>query len=189
MKAGMALLAFLVVIFGIGAGFIIPLILGISRSALGIQQADIPVYLISVLPPAIAAALFISAAAVFLWFKFGLRGKAVSYNTWDCGYYTLDSRNEYTATAFSKPFRIAFSFFLRPYRESQKIRDSFYHVREFTYSTHTTPVFRRYFYQPLLRLVYRTAYAMRKIQPGSIHLYILYIFAALAGLLAVAAIF
>lgn len=189
MKAGMAILAFLVVIFGIGAGLVTPLLLGISRLALGIERVDIPIYLVSVLPPAIAIALFISVVFVLAWNKLVLRRKIVRYNTWDCGYYTLDSRNEYTATAFSKPFRIAFSFFLLPYRRSQKIRDSFYHVREFTYSTHTTPVFRRYFYEPLLRLVYRAAYAMRKLQPGSIHLYILYIFAALAGLLAVVAIF
>ncbi|MCX5716338.1 MAG: hydrogenase 4 subunit B, partial [Candidatus Omnitrophica bacterium] len=94
-----------------------------------------------------------------------------------------------TATAFSKPFRIAFSFFLLPYRKSEKIRDSFYHVRKFTYETHTTPVFRRYFYNPLVRLVYSTAFKMRRLQPGSIHLYILYIFIALAGLLVINSVF
>ena len=70
------------------------------------------------------------------------------YKTWDCGYYKLGARNEYTATAFSKPFRIAFSFFLMPYRRTQKIRESFYHVKAFTYQTYTTKVFKKYIYEP-----------------------------------------
>lgn len=189
MKIGMALLAAGVILFGIESGFVAPLILRISCAVLGIENAQGPFYLVSILPPMITAALLVCGISIFLWFKFGLRTKQVRYNTWDCGYYALDSRNEYTATAFSKPFRIAFSFFLLPYRKSEKIRDSFYHVREFTYETSTTLVFRRYFYEPLVRLVYSTALRMRKLQPGSIHLYILYIFITLAVLLAVIAIF
>jgi len=189
MKAGMFLMAVPVVLLGIGAGFIAPFIFNISQTVLGIEKAQVSFYLVSVLPPLIAAMLLALGGAIFLWFRFGLHAGEVRYNTWDCGYYNLDSRNEYTATAFSKPFRIAFSFFLLPYRKSEKIRDSFYHVRKFTYETHTTPVFKRYFYDPFVRLVYGAAFNMRKLQPGSIHLYILYIFAALAVLVAVAAIF
>ena len=189
MKAGMALLAAPVVLFGIGAGFVLPLIIGISRSALGSEKAEISLYLVSVLPLLIAVLLSVFGIAILLWFKFGLRTKRVRYNTWDCGYYALDSRTEYTATAFSKPFRIAFSFFLLPYRKSEKIRDSFYHVRTFTYETHTTSVFKRYFYEPLLRLVYQTAFKMQRLQPGSIHLSILYIFITLVGFITIATFF
>jgi hydrogenase-4 component B len=189
MKAGMALLSAGVILFGIGAGFVAPLILRISCTVLGSHIAEGPFYLVSVLPPMIAAVLLVCVIVVFLWFKFGLRTKQVRYNTWDCGYYALDSRNEYTATAFSKPFRIAFSFFLLPYRKSEKIRDSFYHVSKFNYETRTTLVFKRYFYEPLVRLVYSTALRMRKLQPGSIHLYILYIFITLVVLLVVVTIF
>ena len=189
MKMGMALLAVLVVLFGIGAGFVAPLLLRVSCAVLNIENVQESFRIVSVLPPMIAIALVACALAIFLWFKFGLRTKQARYNTWDCGYYALDSRNEYTATAFSKPFRIAFSFFLQPYRKSEKIRDSFYHVRKFTYETHTTLVFRNYFYEPLVRLVYSTASKMRKLQPGSIHLYILYIFITLVALLLITAVF
>lgn len=189
MKAGMVFLAILVILFGIGAGLILPILLSVSQATLGIEKADVPFYAVSVLPVIIAIVLAILGIAVFLWFKSGLRTKQVRYNTWDCGYYALDSRNEYTATAFSKPFRIAFSFFLLPYRKSEKIRDSFYHVRKFTYETHTTPVFKRYFYRPLLGLIYSVAFKMKKLQPGSIHLYILYIFVTLAGLVLIITIF
>ena len=189
MKAGMALLAVPVVIFGIGAGLVAPVIMRVSRAVLGAQQAEVSLYLVSALPLLIAAAIAGMGIAVYLWFRFGLRTGKVNYDTWDCGYYALDSRNEYTATAFSKPFRIAFSFFLLPYRKSEKIRDSFYHVSKFTYETHTTPIFRKYFYEPFVRLVYASAWKMRRLQPGSIHLYILYIFITLALLIALAAIF
>lgn len=189
MKAGMASLAALVALFGICAGFIAPLILRVSCAALSIENAQEPFYLVSVLPPMIALSLIVCAIAIFLWFRFGLRTKQIPYDTWDCGYYALNSRNEYTATAFSKPFRIAFGFFLLPYRKSEKIRDSFYHVRKFTYETHTTPVFKNYFYKPLARSVYSMASKMRKLQPGSIHLYILYIFITLAAMLLIITVF
>ena len=189
MKAGMALMAVTVVLLGIGAGYVAPLILNISQAALSIEGTGNSFYLISALPPLIAIALLVLGAAAFLWFRFGLRRKRVQYDTWDCGYYELDSRNEYTATAFSKPFRIAFSFFLLPYRKSEKIRDSFYHVRKFTYETYTTPVFKKYFYKPLVRLIYSAAFKLRKLQPGSIHLYLLYIFVTLVGLLLIIPLF
>ena len=189
MKAGMALMAVGVVLFGLGAGFVAPIILNVSQAVLGVEAAQISFYLVSTLPPAITIFLLVLGGAIFLWFKFGLRTKQVQYNTWDCGYYALDSRNEYTATAFSKPFRIAFGFFLLPYRKSEKIRDSFYHISKFTYETHTTLIFKRYFYEPFVRLVYGTASKMRKLQPGSIHLYILYIFITLITLLAIATVF
>ncbi|MDD5428700.1 MAG: proton-conducting transporter membrane subunit [Candidatus Omnitrophica bacterium] len=189
MKAGMVIMSGCVIMFGIGAGFIIPPIMNISRGVIGADSVRGSFYMVSVLPPLIAGVLIVSGAALFLWFKFGMRTKQVSYNTWDCGYYRTDSRNEYTATAFSKPFRIAFSFFLLPYRKTEKIRDSFYHVRKFTYETHTTMIFKNYFYEPLARLVYSAAFKMRKLQPGSIHLYIFYIFITLAGLLAFASLF
>ncbi len=104
-------------------------------------------------------------------------------NTWDCGYYKIGARNQYSGTAFSKPFRIAFSFFLLPYRKTQKIRESFYHVKSFAYETHTTFVFKKYVYLPLIALVLKGAKSMRRIQPGSIHLYLGYIFSALLLLL------
>lgn len=186
LKFGMGFLAVMVILFGVGASVIFPYIslvaqdiLGAPESVFSFQWFSLKIasgQAISVSPFIIAALLLIFGFAVFAWLMPGLRAKTVRRNTWDCGYYDLDARTEYTATAFSKPFRIAFSFFLLPYRKSQKIRDSFYHVRTFTYETHTTAVFERHFYQPLLRVIYYIAVKFKKIQPGSINLYLLYIF-------------
>ncbi|MCX5710232.1 MAG: proton-conducting transporter membrane subunit, partial [Candidatus Omnitrophica bacterium] len=188
MRVGMFLLAALVVIFGLAAALIIKLLAKVSASVMGIDIAGMSFTLNNfTLSPQLGRSIYLSTPALALWLAlFGIagfaaykifgRGKAVAYKTWDCGYYKLDSRNEYTATAFSKPFRIAFSFFLLPYRKTQKIRESFYHTKSFTYETHTTKVFKKYIYDPFLALVFKAAKSMRKIQPGSIHLYLGYIF-------------
>ncbi|MDD4908467.1 MAG: proton-conducting transporter membrane subunit [Candidatus Omnitrophica bacterium] len=191
MKAGMLFLAVLTVVFGLGAVLIVKLLSKAAGCATGIDtgamsfavnnftlspQTGKGIYLST---PLLALVLALTGSIGFGAYKFFGRGKAVSYRTWDCGYYVLSSRNEYTATAFSKPFRIAFSFFLLPYRKTQKVRESFYHVKSFTYETHTTKVFKKYIYDPVITRVFKTAKFMRRIQPGSIHLYISYIFTTL----------
>ena len=191
MKSGMFCLSLLTVVFGIAASFIIKLLAKISAVAMNIDINSMSFSLNNfILSPQIGKGVYLSTpmlagvlAAMGLvgfvaYILFG-KGKSIIYKTWDCGYYKLSARNEYTATAFSKPFRIAFSFFLLPYRKTQKVRESFYHVKSFVYETHTTLVFKKYIYDPLLALLLRSAKFMRRIQPGSIHLYLGYIFCTL----------
>lgn len=191
MRVGMFFLAFLAVVFGLAAALIIKLLAKVSGSVLNVDISSMSFSLNSLtLSPQAAGSSYLSPPALALWMiLFGIagfvvyrilgRGKSVIYKTWDCGYYKLDSRNEYTATAFSKPFRIAFSFFLLPYHKTQKIRESFYYIKSFSYETLTTKVFKKYIYDPVLKLVFGIAKSMRKIQPGSIHLYLSYIFITL----------
>jgi len=191
MKIGMSFLALLTVIFGLAAALIIKLLAKVSASALGIDISSMSFsinnFTLSVQPakgvylstPMVALGLIIFGVVSFVIYRVINSYKPRVYKTWDCGYYKLDSANEYTATAFSKPFRIAFSFFLLPYRRTQKIRESFYHVKSFSYETRTTKIFKKYIYDPTLVLVLRVAKSMRKIQPGSIHLYLGYIFITL----------
>lgn len=178
MKSGMFFLSFLTIVFGLGAVWVVKLLARVAGSVTGIGVNGMS-FALNLSTPMLAFALFLFIAlgiAAHVLFK---AQKTRVYNkTWDCGYYKLSSRNEYTATAFSKPFRIAFSFFLRPYRRTQKIRESFYHIKSFAYETHTTYVFKKYIYEPMLEMVFRSARSMRRIQPGSIHLYLSYIFAA-----------
>ncbi len=197
MRIGMFFLASLAVIFGLAAALIIKLLAEVSGSILGIDINNMSFSLNNfTLTPQIAKSIYLSTPSLALWlFIFGIagfaiykvfgKGKSVIYKTWDCGYYKLDSRSEYTATAFSKPFRIVFSFFLLPYRKTQKIRESFYHTKSFTYEIYTTKVFKKYIYDPVLAMVFKIAKSMRRIQPGSIHLYLGYIFITLLLLLIV----
>jgi len=195
MKSGMFFLSFLAVTFGIAASYIMKLLAEVAGAVMNINMSGMSFSLTNfILIPQIGMpagqlgkSLYLSTPIIFLVLLIlGIIGftvymlvnrvKPVNSKTWDCGYYKLGPRNEYTATAFSKPFRIAFSFFLLPYRKTQKIRESFYHVKSFAYETHTTLVFKKYIYDPLIALVLRSAKFMRRIQPGSIHLYLAYIF-------------
>jgi len=192
MRIPMFFLAALTLVFGLAASLILRLLVKVAGSASGIDisgmsfslnnfvlspQMGKSVYLST---PQLALVLAVLGSAGFIIYRlFAAKRDAAVSKTWDCGYYKLTSRNEYTATAFSKPFRIAFSFFLLPYRKTQKIRESFYHVKSFAYETHTTKVFKKYIYDPVLALVFKSAKSMRRIQPGSIHLYLAYIFITL----------
>jgi hydrogenase-4 component B len=191
MKAGMIFLSILTVIFGLAAAAVIRLLTKVAGTATGIDTSGMAFSLnnftispqigkgICLSTPLIGFALIVLGAAGFAVYRLFGRQKQKVYKTWDCGYYKLDSRNEYTATAFSKPFRIAFSFFLLPYRRTEKVRQSYYHVKSFAYETHTTKIFKKFIYDPVIATVLRSARSMRRIQPGSIHLYLSYIFVTL----------
>jgi hydrogenase-4 component B len=191
MKMGMSFLAILAIIFGLAAAAVIKILAKVAGAATGTDTGDMVFTLnnftispqigksICLSTPMIGLALIILGVAGFAAYRLLGKRKARLYKTWDCGYYKLDSRNEYTATAFSKPFRIAFSFFLLPYRRTEKVRQSYYHVKSFFYETYTTKVFKKFIYDPAISMVLRSARSMRRIQPGSIHLYLAYIFVTL----------
>jgi hydrogenase-4 component B len=197
MKAAMVFLSLMTIAFGLAATVVLRFLTRVSGAATGVEVEGIRFSLnpfvvapvsgngVSLSSPLIALVLLsvvgLAAAGVYLGRH---RKKARTCETWDCGYYHLDSRTEYSATAFSKPFRIAFSFFLLPYNKTEKVMDSFYHVRSFKYEVFTTPVFRRYIYEPILRWVFGTAHWMRRLQPGSIHIYLAYIFITILALIA-----
>lgn len=195
MKAGMLFLSILVILFGLAAVAVMGILAKVAGAGLGIDTGNMKFAInnfvaspqsgnnIYLSTPMLAVLLSVLGATAFIVYRLFSREKAVSYNTWDCGYYKLDARNEYTATAFSKPFRIAFSFFLRPYRKTQKARESFYHIKSFSYETHTTQVFNKHIYEPVLALTFKTAGFVKRIQAGSIHLYLSYIFLALLTLI------
>lgn len=193
MRMGMFFLALLTIIFGIAAPCIFKILTGICGEALSLDTGPMSFRLNSfILSPKIpgfyaqADPRLSTAMIAFMLLVFGavswglyrmISHKAeVKNRVWGCGYYALGARNEYTATAFSKPFRVAFNFFLLPYRRTQKVRETFYHVSSFVYETHTTLIFKKYIYDPILSGIFGIAKRMKKIQSGSIHLYIGYIF-------------
>lgn len=134
--------------------------------------------------PLVALAIIIVSGitGALLYIFFGKRKTSVN-KTWDCGYYNLDERTEYTATAFSKPFRIAFNFFYRPHKSTERIRESRYHVKSIKYETSITPVFKKYIYDYFLKRIFGTASLLSKLQSGSIHFYLAYIFVTIVFLI------
>ena len=103
---------------------------------------------------------------------------------WDCGLQELSEENEYTATAFSKALRMIFSVLYKPRREIQAVFDvSPYYPKEIHFESEIEPTFERWLYAPLQEFIFRVSTRMRKIQAGSIHAYLAYIFVTLVLLL------
>ena len=115
----------------------------------------------------------------------GRNTKERKFNTWDCGFQALSSRMQYSATGFSKPLRIVFRALYRPARELQVEQGlSPYFPKSMKYSVSTQSLFEKYFYYPITRIITRAARRIRiSVQTGSIHAYLIYIFAAVIVLL------
>src|SRR5574337_778606 len=111
-----------------------------------------------------------------------------AYETWGCGRALQTSRFEYTGTAFANPFKRVFGLLYRPVKELdiQFHPESRLFVETITYRNETHSIFEEALYGPISRLVQRGAQRARIVQSGNVHLYLLYIFAALIVLLALA---
>lgn len=123
---------------------------------------------------------------VFLLIKFlGRHSKERKYGTWDCGFSSLNSRMQYSATGFSKPLRIIFRGIYRPTRELHlEEGTSPYYPKSMRYEISTQSIFEKYLYRPITGLFNRSAKRIRRaVQTGSIHTYLLYIFISIAILL------
>ena len=125
MRSAMIFLAALTVALGLGAGLVWKIFYAIAANFLKPPASAwsggswdlirFPGTGACLRTPMIMLALGAGIAAVCLLMRWTGRKAVVAVGrTWDCGYYRLDHRTEYTATAFSKPFRIAFGFFLFP---------------------------------------------------------------------------
>jgi hydrogenase-4 component B len=119
-----------------------------------------------------------------LWLVFGREGKTRRGPTWDCGQRGLTPQMEYTATGFSKPIRMIFKALFQPRREVQREYDFSPHfAKKLRFESHVEEVFVQRFYRPLRILILRVSRRIRAVQAGSIHAYLLYIFATLLLLL------
>jgi hypothetical protein len=124
------------------------------------------------------------AVPLALWLVLGRKSSRATGPAWDCGLPGLTAANEYTATAFSKPLRMIFGALFRPRREIQAEFDvSPYYPKAIHFESEIEPTFETHFYEPLWAAILSIAARMRKIQTGSIHAYLAYIFVTLILLL------
>ena len=108
-------------------------------------------------------------------------------DTWGCGRIGQTPRMEYTATAFAEPLRRVFAELYRP-TEDLSIDfhpESKYFVQSIAYRSEVHPWFERLLYDPVVSFLRRTAFRVRWLQAGSLHLYLLYMILALVALLLV----
>lgn len=197
MRAGMAVLAIACIALGLGATWFLPIFSSITENAFGVQITQ---QLIagngllltpgmvksgSVSPLILSLTLVaLSIVPLALWLLLGRKSSRVSGPTWDCGLPGLTAANEYTATAFSKPLRMIFAAIFRPRREIQAEFDvSPYYPKAIHFESEIQPTFETHFYEPLWAGIQSISARLRKIQMGSIHAYLAYIFVTLILLL------
>lgn len=188
MLAGMAILAVACVALGVLPFAIVPL-LGQALTGLGGLPNTEAVFSFGVFlrtpggfgqisPTWIAIGLLtlLGLTALAMRWRGVNRSLRVS-DTWGCGRIGQTPRMEYTASAFAEPLR---RIFAELYRPSQELTIDFhpeskYFVQAIEYKSEITPLFDRWLYDPLIRAVRWLARQVRRIQAGSLHLYLAYV--------------
>lgn len=197
MIAGMGILASLSVALGALSGRVVPFLIGVAGTLTGSDLAwarsvglSLPQTAgndAALAPVAILIAIGTLAPLAFILPRLvGSRTPPKFSETWTCGI-TLEPRMEYTATSFSKPLRMVFAPILGARREIEREHDvSPYFPRSITYRGQITPVFEQYLYGPVRFLVITISNRLRRLQGGSVQVYLGYIFVSLIILLAFA---
>jgi hypothetical protein len=131
--------------------------------------------------PLLLALVFLSVVVV-VFAAIRSRGLEMRYtDTWGCGRIGQTSRMEYTSSAFAEPLRRIFSELYQPSEDLSISADpqSRYFVHAITYTSQVTPWVETMVYDPVTNGVRRMATLVRRVQGGSVHLYLLYVAAAL----------
>jgi len=136
--------------------------------------------------PLLLAVMFLSVTVVGFA---AIRARGIEFryaDTWGCGRIGQTSRMEYTSSAFAEPLRRIFSELYRPTEDlSISVHpQSRYFVHSITYTSQVMPWIEKVFYDPVTYGVRRLATQVRRMQGGSVHLYLLYVAAALLVALA-----
>lgn len=132
---------------------------------------------------ALALALLVTAAI----FALGGKERRRIAPTWACGALPLSPRMEITATAFSRAIITIFGGVLKPTKQTtleyhdERMR---YFPKYHAVDMHLDDLFMRFIYAPIARGVLACARIVAKTQSGNTHLYLLYVVAMLAILLA-----
>jgi len=189
MLAGMGFFALLSIMLGILPAFVLPVLDRIAASIIGIGRQSflfgafgtisIPSSGgISISTPGLLAILLILMLipAIILFIN---KRNMPFYETWGCGQPFSTARNEYSATAFSKPVQMWFKGLYRPAREMEVTYSSQYLKESFKFKSGIEQVFEENLYIPVVDFVMAISRKAKVIQTGSIHAYLGYIFGIL----------
>jgi len=106
-------------------------------------------------------------------------------DSWGCGRVGQTPRMEYTSTAFAEPLRRVFAELYRPSKELtiDFHPESKYFVQSIEFNSEIRSWFEEFLYEPVLALVQWLSWQARRVQSGSAHGYLAYIFVILVLLL------
>lgn len=99
--------------------------------------------------------------------------------TWNCGTYPT-ARQQYSATGFSKPVRRAFDYLLKPKRQVTYMRqDHAYFGRQLSYKLEIPDMITEKLYLPFQKHFVGVSAFLRRLQQGSVRLYVAYVMVAM----------
>jgi len=197
-RVAMVTLATACVALGVGPTLVVPAFGSIASAVLGTAPEAIGGDWLTVRVSGQFASLSTAAIAVVLGAMFvaplaalrlgGASRRTRAYERWGCGRIVQTSRLEYTATAFSNPFKRVFDFFYRPTKrlDIEFHPESRFFVERIEYENPTRSIFDDWLYRPLLRLLHSGARAAGALQSGSANQYLAYILVALLLMLVLA---
>jgi formate hydrogenlyase subunit 3/multisubunit Na+/H+ antiporter MnhD subunit len=132
----------------------------------------------SVAPGLLAVAVVAAVLAAVGLAQWGARHRpaAVTAPLWACGADRLTSRMQYTATSFAEPLQRVFDDVLRPDTDVEVTHhaESRYLVERVAYRSRLGDAVEDRLYAPVIRAVTGCAGWVRRLHPGSVHLYLGY---------------
>jgi hydrogenase-4 component B len=199
MQCGMGLLAVACIGLGVAPFVVVPVLGGILAGLGGLPDTRAEfTYSVFLQTPgvfgqmsptlmAFGLLLLLGLVPAVLWLV-RLTSRPRLSDSWGCGRIGQTARMEYTATAFAEPLRRVFAEIYRPMKELTVDfhPGSKYFVQSIEYRSEITPWFDQSLYRPFLESATFVAQQVRRLQAGSLHLYLLYIVIVLTLLLVVA---
>lgn len=196
--AGMFILSILCLALGVFASIFTPVLALASKSLSAISNQspaiNVTISTISVgnkfsslNMPFIFTSIILSLFAIFGFaYLLNKKQKTITGDTWNCGFYSMNSKSEITATGFSRSVVLIFKGLFQP-TQQKTIEYVDAHIRYFTKSKvitlGTLNIYERFMYYPFQKFIFLISKQFKKIQSGNINQYLLYIFILLILLL------
>jgi hydrogenase-4 component B len=182
MRAGMAALAALCVVFGLIPGLVVPTLAGLAPGSDGTvpaRHAGLAIPGTGSLPT-LAIAIGLVVGATVLTRMRGTR-RARPTPTWACGQPVVPAL-EWTSAGFTKPLRLVLEALLRPKRQIEIVHSGGM-VQRITYSGEVPSPVDTLLYEPAIRVGLRWAATARRLQTGNVRTYAVYLLGLVIGLL------
>ncbi len=182
----MAVLAACCVFIGVGSPLLAPVLDAAARAWAPQTLALSPLGGVAPLGWVSLGSLSLLAALLALggWLAVRTRQAAAPVGTWDCGYAAPTARMQYTASSFADTLVTLFAWALRPKTHAPHLRGPFPARADF--HSHVPEVVLDGVVAPAFALVGRVTAAVRRVQRGNVHAYLLYLFVGLLLLIALA---
>lgn len=129
------------------------------------------------------AGLFAGGIIYLMLKRFGILQTRIC-STWGCGQKNITPRSQYSASGFSQPIRQVFANFYHPKEKTYTIENKKkYFFPKMKYEAHSSDFVEKLYNLLTKAFMKSSLYLYKKIENGSTHIYILYIFIMMITLL------